>query len=564
MPCNCSRCQAQRNFCQCAPVRTEDVTALFLSGDLPIQPSGIRALPTAKLQLPGYPNKNLTAEITALVDGLFAPVETSQSTTTDSEGYFELEMPEGTRYIHFRLLFNSAGVRMEAHCFEPQGTLGIWDDSGDLRLRAALLRADRFSVDTSAADHVGAKQQSGPCRTSRAQGIVRAAIYEAINSISPHSVSKFNVAPAPASASLEAAIAQAMHDSLLWLYSAQSASLADELAADLATVQTGFRKTQGIAAGAAAAATVIAARAGDGGNSYVEQTWVDFYTTEYGGNSNPSPPLWKQDPVSLSPIAMGSKWADTVAPFVLSSATQFSVDPPPDYLGPEFAQQMMEVAVLGGDVTHTPTVRSEDSTEAGIFWGYDGSAVCAPSRMYSQVATQIATCNAMPTWEFARMLALLHIGMADVGIACWYYKYHYKLARPVTMIRDIGTDNPGFVGNPNFYPLGAPATGTGGNPFTPPFPALPSGHASFGGFVFQLLRNLLGNDAIPFTFVSDEYNGIYRPWLPRSFCRLSQAEEENGQSRIYLGVHYNADKTTGITLGTEISDYISSELYQPI
>ena len=34
----------------------------------------------------------------------------------------------------------------------------------------------------------------------------------------------------------------------------------------------------------------------------------------------------------------------------------------------------------------------------------------------------------------------------------------------------------------------------------------------------------------------------YASLLPRSLSSLSQAEEENGQSRIYLGIHWNFDK----------------------
>jgi hypothetical protein len=41
-----------------------------------------------------------------------------------------------------------------------------------------------------------------------------------------------------------------------------------------------------------------------------------------------------------------------------------------------------------------------------------------------------------------------------------------------------------------------------------------------------------------------------------SFGTLSQAEEENGQSRIYLGVHWQFDKTEGVALGHRIADYV--------
>jgi len=86
-----------------------------------------------------------------------------------------------------------------------------------------------------------------------------------------------------------------------------------------------------------------------------------------------------------------------------------------------------------------------------------------------------------------------------------------------------------------------------------------------------VLRNFYGTDDIEFTFVSDEFNGVtvdnggnVRPLKPRSFTSLSQAEEENGQSRIYLGIHWSFDKTEGIALGRKVGDYVFEHLYQPV
>jgi membrane-associated phospholipid phosphatase len=171
--------------------------------------------------------------------------------------------------------------------------------------------------------------------------------------------------------------------------------------------------------------------------------------------------------------------------------------------------------------------------------------------------------------ELARLLALVNVAMSDTGIAAWESKYHWRFWRPVTGIReaDAGTGPSGLgdgndltLGDPAFTPLGAPASNLHGPDFTPPFPAYPSGHASFGGAVFEILRLYFGTDALPFTFVSDELNGVtrdregaVRPLVPRSFASLSQAEEENGQSRIYLGIHWGFDKTAGITQGRNIA-----------
>src|SRR5258706_5706877 len=81
-----------------------------------------------------------------------------------------------------------------------------------------------------------------------------------------------------------------------------------------------------------------------------------------------------------------------------------------------------------------------------------------------------------------------------------------------------------------------------------------------------MLRRLYGTNDIAFTFVSDELNGVTRdssghvhPLIPRSFTALSQAEEENGQSRIYLGIHWSFDKTASIALGRQVGDYVRSE-----
>jgi len=70
--------------------------------------------------------------------------------------------------------------------------------------------------------------------------------------------------------------------------------------------------------------------------------------------------------------------------------------------------------------------------------------------------------------------------------------------------------------------------------------------------------------------VSDEFNGVtednegkVRALLPRSFSSLSEAEEENGQSRIYLGTHWAFDKTEGMAQGRPVANYVFEHAFLP-
>jgi hypothetical protein len=89
--------------------------------------------------------------------------------------------------------------------------------------------------------------------------------------------------------------------------------------------------------------------------------------------------------------------------------------------------------------------------------------------------------------------------------------------------------------------------------------------------VFQVLREFYETDRMAFSFVSDEMNGVtednagqVRPRVVRSFQRLSEAEEENGQSRIYLGIHWSFDRTEGIAQGRRVARYIMDRTLQPV
>jgi hypothetical protein len=391
-------------------------------------------------------------------------------------------------------------------------------------------------------------------------------MFDSVNGIVGGYKSFTNITPAR-NASLPAAIAQAAHDTLVVVFPSQKAAFDQALADDLSQVIAGSAKTDGIDLGHRAADAILSSRANDGSSHAEPHLGVDFFPSNAAGK-------WRQDPISQAPIALGAFW-NQVTPFVMQSATQFRIPPPPALTSPEYAAAFNEVKLLGGDGVATPTARTAEQTEIGIFWAYDGTpSLCAPPRLYNQITMKIAeqkgtTKNPL---ELARLLALVNVSMADAGIASWESKFFYQFWRPVTGIREsdpgtgpsgAGDGNSATSGDPTFHPMGAPASNLTGPNFTPPFPAYPSGHATFGGALFQTLRRYYHTDDIAFTFTSDEFDGrtidnagLVRQLKPRSFTSLSQAEEENGQSRIYLGIHWAFDKTQGIAQGRKVADYV--------
>ena len=419
-------------------------------------------------------------------------------------------------------------------------------------------------------------EQFGPTRASRAIAIVHIAVFEAVNACDGRYEDYTKMHPAHKDASMEAAIAQAAHDTLVALFPSQKPDCDQKLADDLSHMSGDKRSIgDGIDVGREAAAAILKLREKDGSQKAEPRIGIEFITSN-------APGKWRQDPISQLPIALGAYWGD-VQPFVLHSSRQFRAPRPPALNSAEYATAYNEEKTLGGDGVTTPTTRTADQTQTGIYWAYDGTpSLCAPSRLYNQLAMHIADqmgTSSNPA-ELARYLALLNVALADACITVWESKYFYQYWRPVTGIREsdpgtgptgAGDGNSATSGDVNFSPLGAPASNLNGPNFTPPFPSYPSGHGGFGGALFQMLRNFYGTDNISFTFTSDEFNGVthdnagnVRPLLPRSFSSLSQAEEENGQSRIYLGIHWKFDKTEAIAQGRRVADYVFANAFMPV
>jgi len=438
-----------------------------------------------------------------------------------------------------------------------------------VNLSDRILMWHEISLDTNALDYVppatngtSYHEQFGPHRSSRAMAVVQLAVFEAVNAARPKFRSYTGFSPPQPDWSVNAAVAQAVHDAMVHLYPPQTDRLNALLLSDLGAIGgSAARVRAGRVVGSAAFASVLAKLGNDNTNLPEPSIPADYQPSHAIGE-------WDVDPISQLMVALGANWPK-VTPFTFTNAAAFRAPPPPPIGSATYRAEFAATKSLGGDpLKGSPTVRTSEQTFLGKFWSYDGTpGLCAPPRLYNQIARQLVIAHGMTgPVDLARFLALVNVGMADAGVSAWEAKYYYKFWRPVTAIREAATPD----GAPNWWPLGAQATNTGGPNITPPFPAYPSGHATFGGALFEILRAYVP-DATPFTFISDEFNGhnkdVYgyvRPRTPARFTSLSDAEYSNAQSRIYIGVHWQADADQGIAQGHRVAQQVLSTFALPI
>jgi hypothetical protein len=430
-----------------------------------------------------------------------------------------------------------------------------------LHWNAILLQANANDYDPT---QVPAPDQKGPGKTARAFAIVHAAIYDAVNSIDGSCTPYLAAIRAEKGASIKAAVAQAAHDTLIAVYPQQQALFDDALQDAIAGIPQ-KKASSGTKVGKTAASNILQARANDG--SQLDQAYTPI----------PYPGYHQVDPLHPGQGYLGMLWGG-VTPFALQSALQF---PASDAVGvhpqsrlawlnsPAYTAAFNEVKDLGAKDS---TTRTADQTEIGIFWSYDGSPqIGTPPRLYNQIARRIAHRQGNTEVQNARLFALINLAMADAGIAAWDTKYIYQVWRPIVGIRQAAsTGNPATLADPNWEPLGAQADNGSGTDFTPNFPSCDSGHATFGSAMFQVLRSYYGTDDIDFRFQSDEFNGVtmdmtgaVRPPRTREYSNLTQAELENHDSRIYLGVHWRFDQDQGLKQGRAIGEYVFDNYLLP-
>jgi len=84
---------------------------------------------------------------------------------------------------------------------------------------------------------------------------------------------------------------------------------------------------------------------------------------------------------------------------------------------------------------------------------------------------------------------------------------------------------------------------------TPAHPDYTSQHALLGSAAATVLEFFFETDHIPFT-VTTSFG------VPRSFDSFSQAAEENGNSRVYVGFHFRTAVLRGMHQGADVGEWV--------
>ncbi|MGD0961227.1 MAG: vanadium-dependent haloperoxidase [Methylomonas sp.] len=435
---------------------------------------------------------------------------------------------------------------------------------------------------------------------TRIEAIEARAVFDAVNAINQFSNNSYYYSNTTTlsgltSVSASVAAAQAAHDVLkgalpsTGTWPATLTWLDTQLASDLSALNASSNDP-GVAVGQAAAAAALAARSADSSQirtTYTPSTNLSVSSTNAvvsNATGNPGVGLWRPnngaagviDPVTGAPTGFdvnGNIQAAAAIDFNWKNVTPFSLSPlekqqlvaavPPalEVGGAEYLQELNFVQTHGENSAN-PGSRTNDQLLQALYYKQD-------AELHINEAARLASAaQGLSLNKNAQLFAALDNALADARIATWQAKYDLDFWRPITA---INADANGDVASYAWQPLGV----------TPAHPSSPAGHSATVAAGAEILRAFFNTDSIvpantPVTLTSIPWligtnNGTGQLQTPingqnattRGVSSFSQLQLENGESRLYLGVHFGNDNFQGQTLGLSVADLIINQQIDP-
>lgn len=226
------------------------------------------------------------------------------------------------------------------------------------------------------------------------------------------------------------------------------------------------------------------------GEWMVARLQSDGFTTPWNGTIPTGPGIFVPNGPPAGP-GLGA-----VTPYFLTAGNQFRPAAPPAFGSPEFAAELAEIRMLSD--TRTP-----EQLAIAIQWNYPNGTY-TPIGYWHELASQFIEASGMSERDATHVFALVGATGFDALIGCWEAKYHYWYIRPWQA-------DPAIT-----LPIGAPN-----------HPSYPSGHSCVSSAMAAVLGDIFPSEA----------------------DRLTAEVTEAGLSRMYGGIHFRSDITSGEELG---------------
>jgi membrane-associated phospholipid phosphatase len=188
--------------------------------------------------------------------------------------------------------------------------------------------------------------------------------------------------------------------------------------------------------------------------------------------------------------------------WLLSSATEITVPPPPADTSDQTKKELEELRQLQSD-------RSSITNTAVQYY----NAVPATQRWHDELVAQGVVAKLSPN-RFGRLFGILHTALHDAVIAAYVAKYQYNRKPPSALAPDLNTV----------------ATINGATDSSAP--SYPSEHAAIAGAAVTLLT----------------------AWFPADEANLKAMAAELGQTRLSMGANYRSDVDAGTLLGQKVAE----------
>ena len=218
--------------------------------------------------------------------------------------------------------------------------------------------------------------------------------------------------------------------------------------------------------------------------------------SKWAGTVPAGPGLWKgTNPVGVNEV--------TWPLFVLKSPNQFRPGPPPAHDSPERAAELAEVK----NFKRTPFTNSKVS-----YWQFGQLGQPGVTfRLSEEVGRRLAEDGNVSAPRAARAYALVYVAYYEGWIASQDAKFHYWTARPNQFDAAMTTVIP-----------------------TPPFPTYPSNAAT-----------LIKAPAVVLSYLFPRERARYDAWV-----------QEFGESRLWAGIHFRSDITSGWEIGRNVGEAV--------